>query len=100
MNNFKILMLALLVTFPLLLTYRTFSAKEILPLTHIHGIAVNPDNPDTIYVGTHIGLLLCDSKECELVGNDRSDYMGFNISTDGKTFTPAAISSRQGRTGD
>lgn len=61
-------------------------AKEILPLTHIHGIAVNPDNPDTIYAGTHIGLLLCDSKECELVGDDRSDYMGFNISTDGKTF--------------
>jgi len=61
-------------------------AQEKLPLTHIHGIAVNPDNPDTIYVGTHIGLLLCNSKECELVGNDRSDYMGFNISTDGKAF--------------
>ncbi|MEK6679666.1 MAG: F510_1955 family glycosylhydrolase [Nitrospirota bacterium] len=61
-------------------------AEEKLPLTHIHGIAVNPDNPDTLYVGTHFGLLLCDSKECELVGDDRSDYMGFNISTDGKTF--------------
>jgi photosystem II stability/assembly factor-like uncharacterized protein len=72
-------------------------AKEILPLTHIHGIAVNPDNPDTIYVGTHIGLLLCDSKECELVGSDRSDYMGFNISTDGKTFYTSGHQQPTGR---
>lgn len=72
-------------------------AKEILPLTHIHGIAVNPDNPDTIYAGTHIGLLLCDSKECELVGDDRSDYMGFNISTDGKTFYTSGHQQPTGR---
>lgn len=86
MNNFKILMLALVVTFPPFINLQNVSAKEILPITHIHGIAVNPENPDTLYVATHIGLLLCNSKECELVGNDRSDYMGFNISTDGKTF--------------
>ncbi len=61
-------------------------AEEKLPLTHIHGIAVNPDNPETLYIGTHIGLLLCNKTDCELVGSDRSDYMGFNISTDGKTF--------------
>lgn len=72
-------------------------AEEKLPLTHIHGIAVNPDNPDTLYIGTHIGLLLCDSKECELVGNDRSDYMGFNISTDGKIFYTSGHQQPTGR---
>ncbi|MFZ3065103.1 MAG: hypothetical protein WA277_07470 [Nitrospirota bacterium] len=72
-------------------------AEEKLPLTHIHGIAVNPDNPDTLYVGTHIGLLLCDSKECELVGDDRSDYMGFNISTDGKAFYTSGHQQPTGR---
>lgn len=72
-------------------------AEEKLPLTHIHGITVNPDNPDTLYIGTHIGLLLCNAKECELVGNDRSDYMGFNISTDGKTFYTSGHQQPTGR---
>lgn len=87
MNILKTIMLSLVVSlFFINLNSADALAKEKLPLTHIHGIAVNPDNPETIYVGTHIGLLLCDSKECELVGDDRSDYMGFNISTDSKTF--------------
>ncbi|MBI5043764.1 MAG: hypothetical protein HZC10_08085 [Nitrospirae bacterium] len=87
MNNLKTIMLSLVAAiFFFNLNLADAIGKEKLPLTHIHGIAINPDNPETIYVGTHIGLLLCDSKECELVGDDRSDYMGFSISTDGKTF--------------
>lgn len=97
MNNFKIFMLALLVTFPPFINLQNVSAKEILPITHIHGIAVTPENPDTLYVATHIGLLLCNAKECELVGNDRSDYMGFSVSTDGKIFYTSGHEQPTGR---
>ena len=99
MNNFKIIAITLLVTISLFINLQDVSAKRTSQLP-IHGIAVNPNNPDTLYVATHIGLLLCNAKECELVGNDRSDYMGFAISTDGKTFLQAAMNSQQAETGD
>ena len=97
MNNFKIIAITLLVTISLFINLQDVSAKENIPITHIHGIAVNPNNPDTLYVATHIGLLLCNAKECELVGNDRSDYMGFAISTDGKTFFTSGHEQPTGR---
>ncbi len=98
MNNLKAIMLSMfaaLFFFNLSLVYAI--AKENLPITHMHGIAVNPDSPDSLYVATHIGLLLCNSKECELVSKDRSDYMGFNISTDGKTFYTSGHEQPTGR---
>lgn len=97
MNNFKIIAITLLAAISLFINLQEVSAKENLPITHIHGIAVNPDNPDALYVATHVGLLLCNAKECELVGNDRSDYMGFTISTDGKTFYTSGHQQPTGR---
>lgn len=47
---------------------------------HVHGIAVNPVEPQIVYVATHHGLVQrsLDGKWL-LVGSDRSDYMGFAV---------------------
>jgi photosystem II stability/assembly factor-like uncharacterized protein len=45
---------------------------------HIHGLAVNPANPQVIFVATHNGLLQRSaSGEWFWVGKQRADYMGF-----------------------
>jgi photosystem II stability/assembly factor-like uncharacterized protein len=56
-------------------------------ISHIHGLAVDPIDHTMLLIATHHGLLRCrQGVECSLLGNDRSDYMGFSISADGKTF--------------
>lgn len=45
---------------------------------HVHGIAVNPVEPQILYVATHYGLVQRSPEgEWLFVGSDRSDYMGF-----------------------
>ena len=45
---------------------------------HVHGIAVNPVEPQIVYVATHYGLVQRSPEgEWLFVGSDRSDYMGF-----------------------
>ncbi|VXD20731.1 F510_1955 family glycosylhydrolase [Planktothrix paucivesiculata] len=45
---------------------------------HIHGIAIDPNNPNILYIGTHHGLIqYSKDKKWSWVGKDRSDYMGF-----------------------
>lgn len=45
---------------------------------HVHGLAVNPANPQVIFVATHNGLLQRSaSGEWFWVGKQRADYMGF-----------------------
>lgn len=45
---------------------------------HVHGLAVNPDNPNIIYVASHNGLLQrSESGEWYWMGKQRADYMGF-----------------------
>ena len=56
-------------------------------ISHIHGLAVDPLDPEMLLIATHHGLFQCrQGKECALLGADRSDFMGFGISGDGKTF--------------
>lgn len=46
--------------------------------THIHGIGVNPSNPDVVYVATHHGIIIRSPEgEWLQLGEDRSDLMGF-----------------------
>lgn len=45
---------------------------------HIHGLTINPENPNIIYIASHNGLLQrAESGQWFWVGKDRSDYMGF-----------------------
>lgn len=45
---------------------------------HVHGMAVNPVEPQILYVATHHGLVQrSPDGKWFLVGSDRSDYMGF-----------------------
>lgn len=45
---------------------------------HVHGLAINPTNPEVIYVATHNGLLQRSPKgEWFWMGKQRTDYMGF-----------------------
>jgi hypothetical protein len=51
-----------------------------LQLHHIHGLAVDPGDPDTIYIATHAGLVRGTRvKGWHFVGEDRSDFMGFTV---------------------
>lgn len=45
---------------------------------HVHGLAVNPDNPNIIYVASHNGLLQrSETGKWFWMGKQRADYMGF-----------------------
>lgn len=45
---------------------------------HIHGLAVDPKDPDVLFVATHGGLLrVIQDRRWEWVGEVRHDYMGF-----------------------
>ncbi|MBI3327651.1 MAG: exo-alpha-sialidase [Nitrospinae bacterium] len=56
------------------------SFTPISQLHHMHGLAVSPRDPRTLYIATHEGLIrLMEGKRWELVGEDRSDFMGFSL---------------------
>jgi len=49
-------------------------------LHHIHGLAVDPRTPHILYIATHEGLVRrVEGTRWELVGEDRSDFMGFTL---------------------
>jgi photosystem II stability/assembly factor-like uncharacterized protein len=65
-------------------------AGRYTPVTnfsHIHGLAVDPTNPNVLYVGTHLGLVrgVADS-DWAWVGDLRADFMGFTMHPNGKVF--------------
>jgi hypothetical protein len=72
----------------------------ISQLHHIHGLAVDPRDPHILYIATHAGLIrLVEGKRWELVGEDRSDFMGFTLdaTTSGLLYAsghPASASHR------
>ncbi|MCY7392884.1 MAG: hypothetical protein LH647_15775, partial [Leptolyngbyaceae cyanobacterium CAN_BIN12] len=55
---------------------------------HVHGLAVNPENSQIIYVASHNGLLQrSPAGQWFWMGKQRSDYMGFTADpTNGKRF--------------
>lgn len=53
-------------------------AKNWQKNTHVHGLAVNPNNPAIAYIATHHGLLQrSESGQWFWMGKERADYMGF-----------------------
>lgn len=52
----------------------------VTQLHHIHGLAVDPQDSRILYLATHGGLLrFVEEKRWELIGEDRSDLMGFTL---------------------
>ena len=56
--------------------------KDLIPvseITHGHGLAVDVDDSNKVYIATHHGLLLLQNeKELYQVGESKDDYMGFS----------------------
>lgn len=56
----------------------------------VHGLAVDPNDPQILYVGTHHGLVRGRESEGRwswaLVGSYRADFMGFSMHPNGKVF--------------
>ncbi len=53
-------------------------------LHHVHGMAVDPRDPQVLFVATHGGLVrVTGGKRWAYVGDDRSDFMGFTMPADG-----------------
>lgn len=48
-------------------------------ITHGHGLAVDVEDPNKLYIATHHGLLvLLNEKDLYRVGKNKDDYMGFS----------------------
>lgn len=62
-------------------------AQEAAPLadflrgTHVHGLSMDPRDPDRLLLATHHGLLALDpaTGEATPVGESRQDFMGFSV---------------------
>lgn len=61
---------------------------KVAGFSDVHGLAVNPDKPEEIYVGTHSGLIRgVNGASWARVGALQDDLMGFTMHpTDGSTF--------------
>lgn len=56
-------------------------------VSHVHGLGVDPENPDRLYVATHEGLAAyTDDDGLEQVGDNRSDFMGFAVGPEGTLY--------------
>ncbi len=75
--------------------------EVITRLQDAHGIAVDRENPNRVYIATHTGLLaLVDDTEIVRVSDNRDDYMGFSAHpTDAKIFYTSGHPSRGGNIG-
>lgn len=59
------------------------AANNLYPeqtITHGHGLAVDVQDPNKLYIATHHGLLLLvNEKDLYRVGQSQDDYMGFSV---------------------
>lgn len=80
------------------------NAKDLIPvqaISHGHGLAVDPNDSNKVYIATHYGLLLLkDEKNLYQVGSARDDYMGFSPHpTDSNVFFSSGHPNRGGNIG-
>jgi len=66
-------------------------ARKLIPVSsiiHAHGMSVDSENSNNLYIATHHGLyLLKNDKDLFQVGDSEDDYMGFSANAkDAKTF--------------
>lgn len=79
-------------------------SKELIPIqtiTHGHGLSVDPNDSQKLYIATHHGLLLLkNEKDLYQVGPKRDDYMGFSPHpTDSQIFFSSGHPSTGGNIG-
>lgn len=49
-------------------------------IEHVHGLAVDPSNPQVLWIGTHGSLIrVTNGKEWNRIGRQRYDMMGFTV---------------------
>ena len=61
--------------------------ERVSDFADVHGIAVNPENAEEVYVATHHGLIRGRNGTWERVGTMQDDLMGFSMHpTNGSTF--------------
>ncbi len=77
------------------------SYTPVSSLADIHGLAVDPERSNVLYVATHNGLIRAiNDTDWSRVGASQDDYMGFSIHpTDGDTFWVSGHPSRGGNMG-
>lgn len=58
---------------------RAAQGVPLADVSHIHGIAVDPNDPSRLYLATHNGVWLSSPDgTAELISDNRNDYMGFS----------------------
>lgn len=63
------------------------SFSPISSFRDIHGLAIDPNDPEILYVATHHGLVRgINDEQWATVGNYRADFMGFSLHPNGKVF--------------
>lgn len=63
------------------------STSGEVDVSHVHGLAVDPADPDRLYVATHEGLAAyTDDDGLQQVGDNRSDFMGFAVGPEGTLY--------------
>jgi photosystem II stability/assembly factor-like uncharacterized protein len=69
---------AVVAALPLLAPVRAAEDVRLSELSHIHGIAVNPQDPPQLILATHHGIFHASPEGlAKRVSNDANDYMGF-----------------------
>lgn len=62
------------------------SFTPINSIRDVHGLAIDPNEPEILYVATHNGLVRgVNDADWAIVGSSRSDFMGFSLHPDGET---------------
>lgn len=56
---------------------------QSLDVTHVHGLAVDPEDPQRVFVATHEGFGAWTEDGVERVSGSTADFMGFTIGPDG-----------------
>ncbi len=79
----------------------TLEYIPVRSITHGHGLAVDPNNSDLLYIATHHGLLvLKNEKDLFQVGKKQDDYMGFSPNaTDSSVFYSSGHPESDGNIG-
>ena len=70
-------------------------------ISHAHGMAVDSEDPNKVYVATHNGLfVLMNDKDWYRIGKHKDDYMGFSVHPkNSQTFFSSGHSSTSGNLG-
>ena len=84
----QLLALALLAAPAPLLAQGAGSLGDLLRGTHVHGLALDPADPERLLLATHHGLHALDlsTGEVSLLGGRRDDTMGFSVGSEGQLF--------------